>query len=412
MQDDKSGEQEVVLPLLELREQLPKVIADNAVFEEAVNRIASGTGPIAIDAERASGFRYSQRAYLIQVRRQGAGTYLFDPISNLNFELFFRQTENEEWIIHASTQDLTCLREVGITPNRMFDTELAARLLGYPKVGLSALVEKHFGATMAKEHSAADWSTRPLPEPWLHYAALDVELLIELRDLLHEELVKQNRIHWLEQECAHILKHFAPKVKEDPWRRTSGIHGVKVPRQLAVVRELWLTRNQLAKELDVAPGRLLPDSSIIFAARADSKTTLNEMGAFQGRTAKTHATAWKEALNRARELPDNQCPPSNPRSSAIPHPKNWPTRNPMAHARLTHARVAISKLGESLGISNEHLISPETLRTICWSKTAISEDELEQKYLVRPWQISLILPDLMTSLTATTPVATSPPEAD
>ena len=206
MHDDTSGEQEEPLPLLELREPLPNVITDISVFEDAVNRIANGTGPIAIDAERASGYRYSQRAYLIQVRRQGSGTFLFDPISHLEFELLFRQTENEEWIIHASTQDLTCLREVGITPNKIFDTELAARLLGYPKVGLSALVEKHFGVTMAKEHSAADWSTRPLPEPWLHYAALDVELLIELRDMLHDELVKQNRIHWLDQECGHILK--------------------------------------------------------------------------------------------------------------------------------------------------------------------------------------------------------------
>lgn len=412
MHDDTSGEQEEPLPLLELREPLPNVITDNSVFEDAVNRIANGTGPIAIDAERASGYRYSQRAYLIQVRRQGAGTFLFDPISHLEFELLFRQTENEEWIIHASTQDLTCLREVGITPNKMFDTELAARLLGYPKVGLSALVEKHFGVTMAKEHSAADWSTRPLPEPWLHYAALDVELLIELKDMLHDELVKQNRIHWLDQECGHILKNFAPKVKEDPWRRTSGIHGVKVPRQLAVVRELWLTRNQLAKELDIAPGRLLPDSSIIFAARADSKITLKEMAAFQSRGAKIHATAWKDALNRARELPDNLCPPSNPRSSAIPHPKNWAARNPKAHARLTHARLAISKLGESLGVSAEHLISPETLRTICWSKTSISEMELEREYLVRPWQISLILPDLTTALLATTPVATAPPEGE
>jgi ribonuclease D len=230
--------------------------------------------------------------------------------------------------------------------------------------------------------------------------------------MLHDELVKQNRIHWLDQECGHILKNFAPKVKEDPWRRTSGIHGVKVPRQLAVVRELWLTRNQLAKELDIAPGRLLPDSSIIFAARADSKITLKEMAAFQSRGAKTHTTAWKDALNRARELPDNLCPPSNPRSSAIPHPKNWAARNPKAHARLTHARLAISKLGESLGVSAEHLISPETLRTICWSKTSISEMELEREYLVRPWQISLILPDLTTALLATTPVATAPPEGE
>src|SRR5689334_2877653 len=183
-------------PLLALREPLPDVVETVPALEQSSAAIAAGSGPVAIDAERASGYRYSARAYLIQLRREGAGTHLIDPTAFETIQPLIDALEGTEWILHAATQDLPCLNEIGLHPTALFDTELAGRLLGYPRVGLGTLVETVLGQRLAKEHSAADWSTRPLPRPWLEYAALDVEVLVELRDALETELVEAGKDEW------------------------------------------------------------------------------------------------------------------------------------------------------------------------------------------------------------------------
>jgi ribonuclease D len=211
------------LPLLTLRDGLPPVSDTDVSLRRAASAIAEGTGPVAIDAERASGYRYSNRAYLIQVRREGSGSWLIDPIGLSTLAPLQEALEGAEWILHAATQDLPCLAEVGLRPTALFDTELAGRLLGHPRVGLATLVETVLGHRMKKEHSAVDWSTRPLPTPWLEYAALDVELLVELRDALHAELVEAGKLDWALQEF-DALRHFVPTPRVDAWRRTSGLH--------------------------------------------------------------------------------------------------------------------------------------------------------------------------------------------
>src|SRR4030095_12945005 len=110
-----------------------------------------------------------------------------------------------EWVLHAASQDLACLAELGMKPRRLFDTELAARLAGFERVGLAALTEQLLGFTLEKHHSAADWSTRPLPQAWLSYAALDVELLVELRDALAAELIAQGKDEWAAEEFAALV---------------------------------------------------------------------------------------------------------------------------------------------------------------------------------------------------------------
>ena len=155
-----------------------------------------------MDAERASGFRYGQRAFLVQLRREGSGTWLIDPEPFEDLAIINDALRGVEWILHAATQDLPCLSELGMWPDRLFDTELAARLAGLPRVGLAAVIEQLLGFSLAKEHSAADWSTRPLPEPWLRYAALDVEVLTELREDLIELLEADGKLDFAEQEFA------------------------------------------------------------------------------------------------------------------------------------------------------------------------------------------------------------------
>jgi ribonuclease D len=367
------------------------VIATRDGYLEAVATIAAGTGPIAVDAERASGFKYSQRAYLIQVFRRGAGTFLFDPPAVGRFDELNAVIADEEWVLHAATQDLSCLREVGLDPHRIFDTELAARLLGMPRVGLGTVVEELLGIHLAKEHSAADWSTRPLPEPWLLYAALDVELLPDLRDAIDALLVETGKSEIARQEFEDELARDLKPSRSEPWRRLSGIHAVKGIRNIAVARELWLTRDELARELDVAPGRLVPDASLTAAAKAmpETKRGLASLREFNGRASRTEIDRWWAAIEAGRTTKD--LPVVRGSSDSLPPPRAWADRNPEADARLKAARVAVTELSEQLSIPVENLLTPETLRRVAWTPP----DEIRPetlgaelgRYGARPWQI-------------------------
>ena len=232
------------------RDGIPPVIDTLAELDAAAAALRAGSGSVAVDAERASGYRYGQRAYLVQIRREGAGTFLIDPIPFGDLRRVSQAIADAEWVVHAASQDLPCLRELGLEPTELFDTELAARIAGFERVGLATMVEKLLGLRLAKEHSAVDWSRRPLPEPWLGYAALDVEVLLDLRDALERELRDQGKLAWVHEEFAAVLAAGPPAPRADPWRRTSGIHRVRNRRQLAVVRALWEARDRAARARD------------------------------------------------------------------------------------------------------------------------------------------------------------------
>lgn len=394
------------LPLLTLRDGLPPVTDTEPALAEVVEAIASGTGAVAIDAERASGYRYSSRAYLIQLRREGSGSALVDPIPFDDLRALDAAIGDAEWILHASTQDLPCLREVGLVPRRLFDTELAARLLGYPRVGLATLVETIVGQRMRKEHSAVDWSKRPLPEPWLEYAALDVEVLLELRDVLATQLVSEGKQRWAEEEFAHLLG-FAPTPRTDPWRRTSGIHKAKGRRALAAVRELWTTRDDLARQRDTTPGRLLPDSALIAAANAlpTSPKALLDTPGFHGRAARRSSSEWVAALDRARALDERELPPVTVRSDAPPPPRTWVDRDPQAAARLTVARDLVTAFCEEHRLPVENLLTPDYLRRVLWKPPKAEAEQLPEAVAealrtlgAREWQVELTAPMITTAI--------------
>lgn len=386
------------IPLLTLREGLPPVVASEPDFDEVVRRVAAASGPVALDAERASGYRYSARAYLIQLRREGAGTSLIDPTAFTDLRALDQALDGAEWILHAATQDLACLREVGLRPVRLFDTELAARLLGYPRVGLATLVESILGRAMRKEHSAVDWSRRPLPAPWLEYAALDVEVLIELRDELARQLAEAGKEGWAQEEF-DALVDFEPAIRQDPWRRTSGLHKVRGRRAMAAVRELWTVRDQLAADHDTTPGRLIPDSAIVAAANAlpTSRKALMATTGFHGRAARRYADEWVDAVRRARALPETELPPVANRSDGPPQVRAWADRDPVAAARLAKARAAITALSEELDVPAENLLTPDYLRRVLWSPPAGADLEeavaAELRRLgARDWQVRLTAP--------------------
>lgn len=396
-------------PLLTLREGLPPVTDTDEGLQAAAAAIAAGTGPVGIDAERASGYRYSNRAYLIQLRREGAGSWLIDPIGLTTLQPLAEALEGTEWILHAATQDLPCLAEVGLRPSALFDTELAGRLLGYPRVGLATLVETVLGFHMKKEHSAADWSTRPLPEAWLEYAALDVEVLVELRAVLAAELEAAGKAEWARQEFDY-LRGFEPTPRVEAWRRTSGMHRIRGRRELAAVRELWETRDEIAQQRDVTPGRIIPDSAIVAAAAAmpSDRDALMATKGFHGRGAERYASRWVAALRRVAEMDESRLPVRTPRGDGPPVPRAWAERDPIAARRLALARDAVQRLAEEHNLPVENLLTPDFLRRVMWTPPATRDPGalLDQviaqlaSYGARGWQIALTAPLLTDAVLA------------
>jgi ribonuclease D len=405
---DILDERPAPVPLLEPRGGVPPVIETEAALAAAVTAIAAGSGPIAVDAERASGYRYSQRAYLVQLRREPGGIVLIDPIAFRNLDALNAVISETEWVLHAASQDLASLREVGLHPTRLFDTELAARLAGFERVGLATMVEVLLGRGLAKEHSAADWSRRPLPEPWLRYAALDVEILLELRDELEAELTRQGKLEWAHQEFAAVLNAGPAAPRIDPWRRTSGMHKVRTPRQLAVVRALWEARDAIARTRDTAPGRVLPDTAIIGAATTApaAPDELGRLPGWGGRSTRRLVTQLWPTIAAAYELPDSELPRPATTGDGPPPASRWPDRDPVAAGRLARARAALAALSEVHAVPVENLVTPDLVRRLCWTPPAF-EPEAVAGYLgdggARPWQIELTAAPLAAALTVPPP---------
>ncbi|SCF39111.1 ribonuclease D [Micromonospora mirobrigensis] len=398
------------VPLTAPRDGTPQPVATPRELDEVVARFAAGGGPVALDAERASGYRYSQRAYLVQLRRAGAGTALIDPLPLPDLSALDAVIGEAEWVLHAASQDLACLAEVGLRPRRLFDTELAARLAGFERVGLAALTEQLLGYTLEKHHSAADWSSRPLPESWLTYAALDVEMLVDLRDALDEELDRQGKSAWAAEEFAALVRNGArpPKVRAEPWRRTSGIHRVRGARAQARVRSLWYARDQIAVRRDAAPGRVLPDSAIVAAAELDPKDekTLLTLPGFGGRSVRRLARTWLAALDDARQLPEDALPVT-PTVEGPPPPHRWAERDPVAAGRLARCREVVVRISGEHRMPAENLIAPDSIRRLAWQPPEEITDDTVAETLrgfgAREWQLGLLLPDLTRALAEPTP---------
>ncbi|MGW6209065.1 ribonuclease D [Streptomyces sp. NPDC055089] len=392
------------IPLLEPREGIPPVVASDDALAGVIAAFAAGSGPVAVDAERASGYRYGQRAYLVQLRRDGAGSALVDPVGCPDLSGLGEALRGTEWILHAATQDLPCLREIGMTPTGLFDTELAGRLAGFPRVGLGAMVESVLGYSLEKGHSAVDWSTRPLPDPWLRYAALDVELLIDLRDALEEELDRQGKLDWAREEFSAIASAPPAPPRQDPWRRTSGMHKVRRRRQMAVVRELWTMRDQIAQRRDISPGKVLGDAAIVEAALTlpPNAHALTALPGFGHRMGRRQLEQWQAAVDRAKELPDAELPQPGQPLAGPPPPRAWADKDPAAAARLSAARTAVSELADRLNMPQENLITPDTVRRVCWEPPKkLTPDTVEDAlagYGARRWQIEQVAPILLRAL--------------
>ncbi len=363
---------------------------------EASRLLADAGGPVAVDVERASGFRYSARAYLIQVFRRGAGVFLFDPPAIGDLSALREAIGEEEWVFHAASQDLPSLGELDLVPPRLFDTELSARLLGWDRVGLGAVVERTLDIVLKKEHSAADWSTRPLPQDWLEYAALDVEYLLDVRDAIAAELDETGKRDWAEEEFADVLVRPPKPAPAEPWRRLTGLHKVRGRRSLAIARSLWIARDELAQQRDTAPGRLVPDRALVAAVLAQprAKDDLAALKDFTGRESRSELDRWWRAILDGRTTDD--LPLERVRGDALPPVRSWAGRRPDADRRLKRARPAVETHAEFLSLPTENLLTPEHLRRVAWEPSLpVTTDGVADQLRdlgAREWQIAQTAP--------------------
>ncbi len=385
------------------REPLRPVVDTPEALQECLSALNAASGPVAFDTERAHGHRYWPKAYLLQVRREGAGTWLIDPIpfedTDVSLGELISVCDDATWLIHAASQDLPCMRDIGILPGRIFDTELAARLLGKPGAALGALLHSELGILLRKAHSADNWSKRPLPEAWLTYAALDVDFLAELAEALTTQLVATGRLDWVEQESTEELERFGaePAPRVDPWRRLSGVTTLRNARQLAVARALWQARDAIAQRRDRPPTWILPDAVILDAATAakDTVPTRAELGRMKGFAAppgQRNLNAWLRAVDEVRDMDPADYPARRLPSSGVPSPRSWDRIDPAAAARWAKIRPAVDVLACDLGGLQPSLVAPpQVLQEALFHHELPTAQDLA-RLGARPWQVEFLAP--------------------
>ncbi len=394
------------------REPLRPVVDTPTALAECLAALKRGSGEVAFDAERAHGHRYWPKAYLFQIRREGGGTWLIDPVAfeadrRADLTAVARACGDATWLLHAATQDLPCMAEVGIYPQKLFDTELAARLLGESQVSLAALLDSKLGLRLKKAHSAANWASRPLPESWLTYAALDVDYLTDLAAVLREELDSAGRRDWAEQEFTHILTTFAtpPEPRAEPWRRLSGLQGLRTAKQLAIARALWEERDRIAQSLDRPPGRIVPDSAIVEVASLAVKDgpfpngdDLRGVPGFQQRGAQRYRTNWVRTLADVAALEPSQYPNRRESRVGFGHPRTWARSNPAAAERWRPIRAAVDELAASLRIQASLVAPPTILQELAYRGSLGDVAAELGRAGARPWQVELVAPVVVAAL--------------
>lgn len=397
------GDADSPLLIAEPRGGIPEVISTPDALNAMRAQLSASNHPVALDVERAQGFRYGSDPYLVQIRREDTGLFLIDSAALTDLSCL-QEGLNGCWILHDASQDLPNLRSLGLTPPELFDTQVAARLVGLERFGLAAVCEQVLGLALLKDHQAANWSVRPLPQDWLRYAALDVELLTALRERLLESLDHLGRVSWAEEECAHILQLPPPAPKPDRWRSLPGLGKVSSRRALNVARELWETRDDIARELDIAPGRLVRNAGLVQAAQRPPRTKHHLMGIaeFRSPVARQYASQWLEAISRGLTAVDSDLPPLRRPvdTDAIPDPRHWGRVNPAGQALLQKIREAVARRAQQLEITQDILLEPRIQRACAWDfadRRPVAAEKLEdflREQGARPWQMSEASPTL------------------
>jgi ribonuclease D len=342
---------------------------------------------IAVDTEAASFHRYRDRIYLIQIST-ASRTALIDPLAVADLApvgavLADRRIEKT---FHDADYDLRVLdRDYGFRATRLFDTRIAAQLAGEPAIGLAALLEKHAGVKLAKEHQKADWSQRPLPPPMLAYAAEDTRHLLSLRDALERRLQELGRLDWATEEFTRLEGLRWTGVAEgdtDGYLRVKGAKGLP-PRALAAFRELHRWRETVAQRDDKAPFRVIDNDSLLAISKALPATPADLTGLkdVPASLARRHGAALLEAVVRARALPERDLPRLE-RSAR-------PPKDPDFDARVERLKAVRNRVAGELSIDPGVLCGRTTLEAVA---RAAPKDRagLAQVGELRRWQADVL----------------------
>ena len=355
------------------------------------------TTEIALDTEGDSLHHYPERLALVQIGLPDGRVWLVDPIAVTDLAplapMFTAPART--LVLHAGDNDLVHLkRRYGLTFASVFDTAIAARFLGGKALGLDVLLETHLAVTLPPSRQKDDWSRRPLDTAQLTYAAADVQHLFALRARLTEELQRAGRLSWVEEECAALAAQPAPERPADPdaWLGVKGARDLPA-RGLAVLRELFTLREELARAADRPPFKILGEDTLLRIAQA-LPTDSAALGAISGVTPRVHGrwgTALLGAVQRGLALDEAELPviPRRPRpvipgamSRRIDKLRRWRT-------------IAVEHIGLEPGV-----VLPNRLITAVAAAAPRTLDELEAVEGVRHWRVQTLGRELLAALAA------------
>ncbi len=377
---------------------------DTAAAVAGFAREIADAPSIALDTEGASFHRFVDRVYLMQLSTRSA-TAIVDPLPTGDLSALKPLIESEEIeiVFHDADYDLRLLRQdYGWATRRIFDTRIAAQLLGYKAFGLAALLELHFGIALDKKFQRADWSLRPLSEGMLQYASQDTMYLLALRDILHAELAAKGRLEWAAEEFAR-LEHTQWSA-DDPtlqYLKVKGARDLK-RRELAVLRELVPWRDGVAKELDRATFRVVSNEVLLEIARVQP-TTRQALGVIKGMprgVLEQRGEVVLACVSRAMALDEAALP-------RFPKAPRW-DKDPEFDDRAARLRSVRDDVATRLELDPGVLCSREKLETIA-RRLPTTLDELYETPDLRRWQADLLGAGVLRALSTTAPVSAKVP---
>lgn len=370
---------------------------DQLQYRKHLREYSSPGQYVAFDTERASGIRYLDKAYLIQAKGQSAPLVLLDPLVLDDLSDFSEACKNSTWVLHAAKEDLECMEWAGLQAPRLFDTQIAAKLLGYEHVGLGAVTEEVLGVKLAKNHTRENWSLRPLKQSWLDYAALDVEYLVELALALKERLEAAGRLAWAEQEFSYTLAHYRRQTHPEPWRQVKGAGKARSPRQLGLLRELYSQRDEIARERDVAPHRVLPNRDLVDLVLQTPRSyqELLRRPFMKRRQLRRYARRWWQAIKKVRDLGKDQLPGREPprKLHEISSLATWEKIDPARAELYRLLKEDVSTWAQEKKIWAELALSPSAIRRVAayWEPGKDLQNLLKTAQ-ARDWQLAHFQP--------------------
>ena len=373
----------------------PLVYLDTPAAADAFLEEIAGARELAVDTEGASFHRFVDRIYLLQLSTSERSAIL-DPLPIGAPEGFRRLIESPdvEKVFHDADYDLRLLhQDYGWSVRRVFDTRIAAQLVGLRAFGLAALLEKEFGVKLDKQYQRADWSQRPLTRGMLDYAAQDTRWLLDLRDRLRDELVRLGRLSWAEEEFARLESvRWDADDAANAFLRLKGARDL-TRRELAVLREVTQWRDGVARAMDRATFRVTGNETL-FAIARQQPTTREALAAVKGMPRgilEQRGGELLEAVQRGLAVPDDELP-------RFPRAPRW-ERDPDFDDRVSRVRAVRDEAARQLDLDPGVLCSRDRLESVA-RKRPTTIEELAALPDLRRWQVEVLGAELVRALNA------------